>query len=298
MYQDFIKNFPVHCDFSPNNLMIWLSAKSDVHGCWLNGNLVLSINGAVFSEKLNSTWYTVLGNNKADDTLDIIFNTAGFLRLEMVPEYFTDAVRTRNNYIIKEDADNKDYILSVEGLMNKAGKEYVWYRRQINHFENLYGNFTEIKELDPLSQRHSTEIIHVLKFWRSIASFSNKGNDAHGVDEDAINRLLKLQPNLLTKHKIIGLYIDGKLEGFTIYHIPISASSMAVGNHIKHNANIERAFDYLIYQTVKKLHENNIEYLNGEQDMGIEGLRYHKSLLRPVAFHKKYSIEPKLVRVP
>lgn len=292
-YHEYTKQFPLHCDYSPNNLMVWLSGYEAVYGSWLNGNLVLRISGVLYgvrNEWSVSRWMTIIGNREAEQTLRYIYAVYPNIELRMVPDYFAEQISDTQSYEVLVDGANTDYILRVDNLMCKVGKDYTWYRRRLNRFTRDYGKSVRVKELNVQSNVHTREVLNALDRWYSGILSRKKENDEEGADVQAIQRLFNLQRILHVKHSILGLYINGYLEGFTIYHIPYETMSMALGNHTICNKDINGAFDYLLDQTVHRLHAQGIQYLNSEQDMGLEGIRYHKSLLKPVMFHKRYTI--------
>jgi len=288
-YQDFIYEFPPHCDFSLNNLLIWFGDKS-TRISQLNENLVLEINETTYSNQLGGSWFTILGNNKADESLETFWNSGLANELVMVPDYFIDSLNNPDGWVIKEDEDNRDYILSISSLLSKKGKLYENFRYQISYFLRHYSGDSRLQDLDLLNPNASSVITECLKSWH-VNSFVDGANDSQRVDELAIHRLLELQNVLPIKHRCIGVYIDDKLAGFSIFHVPNSKYSIGLGNHIKFNGQYKRMFDFLIFATASRLNTEGIKYLNAEQDMGLPGIRHHKKYLNPETFYKKYTIE-------
>ncbi|HEX7633077.1 MAG TPA: phosphatidylglycerol lysyltransferase domain-containing protein [Candidatus Saccharimonadales bacterium] len=289
-YQDFISRFPQHCDFALNNLMVWMAGNTGLAFCWLNGNIVLRISGSIYENQLDGTWYTVLGDSDADNTLEQLFTWLNTGTLLMVPDYFVSALEHPERYSIVEDADNRDYILDIDTLIQRSGKKYENFRYQISYVIKNYSHESVIKELDLSKEQDVLLIINSMHTWSHITSFADGANDEYKVDAIAIDRLFQLQHILPIKHRCLGLFIEGKLQAFSIYHVPHSRDSIALGNHIKSNGEYKRLFDFMAYVTATRLKTEGIQLFNAEQDMGLEGLRHHKSYLNPVTFYKKYNI--------
>lgn len=289
-YQDFLYKFPQHCDFSLNNMLIWLAGNSHVDHSWINSNLVLRINNTIYGNQLKGSWVTILGDTEADKSINEIFRTLSIDKLIMVPDYFVNSIKKSESFMIEEDKDNRDYILDISSLLKRDGKKYQDFRYQINFFLNNYSEETVIRDMDLQDTSDSNVIIEALRAWPKVNSFGLNGNDPSRVDEKAIKRLVELQPILPIKHKCIGLYVNNRLQGFSIYHIPYSKDNIALGNHIKYNDDFKRTFDFLVFATASRLKSEGIRLLNAEQDMGIGGLRKHKLHWQPKMFYKKYII--------
>lgn len=287
-YQDFISQFPQHCDFTLNNLLVWIGGKDQIFKySWLNGNMIIHAEESLYN---GGDWFTILGNKMADDTLETLSRAKNIKGLEMVPDYFVEGIADKDRYATSDDSDNYDYILNIEKLLEKNGKLYANFRYQISYFLKNYSEEAHLKELDLSNIECTKEITSALQTWPKINSFIPGGNDPKKLDEKAILRLLSIQEIIPNKHRCLGLYINRTLQGFSIYHIPEASEKIAIGNHIKFNGEYRRLFDFLVYATASRLHSEGITILNAEQDMGIEGIRNHKKDLNPMTYYKKYSI--------
>lgn len=292
-YQKYMYRFPQHCDFTLNNMIIWLNGNTSMHYSWLNDNLILRIEEVLYDGWSTGEWHTILGDKLADDTLEKIFEKGAIKKLLFVPDYFVKTIKHSNNYILTNDMNNRDYILDVESLIKKSGKTYENFRYQISYFLKHYSEDAVIREIDLKDPKIINELANGLHIWLRINALDNSGNDPGRKDAQAVDRLLRVQSILPVKHRCLGLYIEGKLQAFSIFHVPISKDKIAMGNHIKFNSDYNRLFDFLVYATAIRLRQQGIKLLNAEQDMGIEGLKKHKSYLNPIMYYEKYSILPK-----
>jgi hypothetical protein len=290
MYIRFVAQFPQHCDFTLNNMLVWIANGDSLEYSWIHHNLVLRINSSLFLGTSTEPWYTVIGNRNPDRTLYEIFRHLPIDSLKFVPDYFVTGLQRPHLYAITEDDSNRDYIISIKKLLKKEGKEYEGFRYQVKYFLKKYSEEAIIRPLDLSTSDAVKELVNALHSWPSVTSFTPEGNDPERRDAVAIDKLLSMQSRLLVKHQALGIYIHNALQGFSIYHIPPANQSIAMGNHIKFNAEYQRMFDFLVYATASNLNSQNIELLNAEQDMGIPGIKHHKMALGPVDFYRKYTI--------
>ena len=87
--------------------------------------------------------------------------------------------------------------------------------------------------------------------------------------------------------KIAGIFIDGKLEAFTMgeYINP----NMALIHIEKANPMIRGLYPYINQQFLVN-EFSDVEFVNREEDLGIEGLRKAKLSYHPVKFIEKYTV--------
>ncbi len=87
--------------------------------------------------------------------------------------------------------------------------------------------------------------------------------------------------------KIAGIYIDGKLEAFTMGEL--LNNNMALIHIEKANPEIRGLYPYINQQFL--VHEfPDVEFVNREEDIGIEGLRKAKLILPSMKFVEKYTV--------
>ncbi|RDC49395.1 DUF2156 domain-containing protein, partial [Acinetobacter sp. RIT592] len=100
-------------------------------------------------------------------------------------------------------------------------------------------------------------------------------------------RIFKNYEKLKDTLKISGIYIDSKLEAFSIGEM--LNDNMAVIHVEKANADIRGLYPYINQQFL--LNEfSDVEFVNREEDLGIEGLRKAKLSYHPVKFAEKYTV--------
>ncbi|KKY01181.1 MULTISPECIES: DUF2156 domain-containing protein [Paraclostridium] len=195
-----------------------------------------------------------------------------------VVEYLQSVYGDRFEYI--EERNNFDYIYDGESLRTLAGRKNQKKRNHLNSFVKEYGDRVEYKKLE---EADFDECINLLKEW------SKDKEESIELDSEfkAIKRIFKNYEKLKETLKISGIYIDSKLEAFSIGEM--LNDNMAVIHVEKANADIRGLYPYINQQFL--LNEfSDVEFVNREEDLGIEGLRKAKLSYHPVKFAEKYTV--------
>lgn len=195
-----------------------------------------------------------------------------------VVEYLQSVYGDRFEYI--EERNNFDYIYDGESLRTLAGRKNQKKRNHLNSFVKEYGDRVEYKKLEEVD---FDECINLLKEW------SKDKDESIELDSEfkAIKRIFKNYEKLKDTLKISGIYIDSKLEAFSIGEM--LNDNMAVIHVEKANADIRGLYPYINQQFL--LNEfSDVEFVNREEDLGIEGLRKAKLSYHPVKFAEKYTV--------
>jgi hypothetical protein len=277
-------------DFSPNNIVVWLDIENDLQLAYDQGNVVLGYSCPFIGDGMV---YTVVGTDNPTVTADKVFDYqrahGSVQQLTMVPEDTANllAKSSTSTYIIEEDTENFDYIFDVKDKADLYKPSSSKFRRTIHHFIKQYGDAVIIRELDVSEPEDLAEITNTLKLWRSENVISN--NDKMHVERTAIERYLNYRDIL--KPKCLAVYIEDELVGFAIYHYPPQAK-YAIINHIKCNYKYQNIFDFIFFCIMNHLKMDGIEYANGEQDLGIIGIRNYKHKLGPISYIRRYTITP------
>lgn len=179
-------------------------------------------------------------------------------------------------YDIEYERDYADYVYETEKLATLSGKKLSPKRNHINKFKSTYENWS----YETMSEDNLEDCFQMALEWRN----------QNGCDEDqdkncemcvTLNSL-----RLFRELKMTGgvLKIDGRVIAFTIGE-PVSEDTFVV--HIeKAFADIQGAYPMINQQFVQ--HEcMNYQYINREDDTGVEGLRKAKMSYRPAFFIEK-----------
>lgn len=178
-------------------------------------------------------------------------------------------------YLHNQDFD--DYVYTKDSLQFLSGKKMQKRRNHFNAFlkENPNYVYKEIEDED------IDNVLECLKKW----DFSKELEESIILEYVGIVYLLVHRHELKIKTGCI--YLDGKLEAFII------------GSPLKHNTiqiHVEKANKNIrgLYVAICKFFlENNYpeyEFVNREEDMGLESLRKAKQNLHPVKMVEKYTI--------
>ncbi|WP_243446397.1 DUF2156 domain-containing protein [Romboutsia weinsteinii] len=180
-----------------------------------------------------------------------------------------------------EDRDSFDYVYEGEILRSLAGRKNSKKRNHLNYFFKEYEGRFRYKAL---GEDSFDECRDLLNSWTS-----NKEIDEDiKVENTAIDRVFKNYKHLKSKIKIGGIYVDDKLQSFSIGEM--LTDNMAVIHIEKANFNIRGLYQYINQQLLVNEFKD-VEFINREDDLGIEGLREAKLSYHPVKFVEKYIVE-------
>lgn len=181
-------------------------------------------------------------------------------------------------FSIVSDENNADYVYLTEDLINLKGNKYQQKRNHLNAFLKNYEYTYERLTLDNID-----EIKELYFKWQN-------GQTNHGVGYAERATLLFLEN--MDKLGVIcaGLRVDGKLVAFTggeaitddMAHVPIEFA----------DTDYRGAFN-AINRDFCKNEWKDYKYINREEDMGVEGMRYAKRAYNPIKMVEKYRAIPK-----
>ncbi|MFY9198059.1 MAG: phosphatidylglycerol lysyltransferase domain-containing protein [Acutalibacteraceae bacterium] len=175
-----------------------------------------------------------------------------------------------------ESRHNFDYVYSVEELATLSGKKFHSKRNHISYFEkNNNWSYEEI------NSNNMQECIEMNRKWE--AQNIEKNPEGIGREEIAITRAFEHFEELELKGGAIR--VDGEIIAYTM------------GERLNDNTfctHIEKALSDVrgAYQIINREFARNTiseyEFVNREEDLGIEGLRKAKLSYNPVMLVKKY----------
>lgn len=199
-----------------------------------------------------------------------------------VVEMLNEKYPRKFNYT--EERDLFDYIYDGESLRTLAGKKNQKKRNHLNYFLKEYEGRYEYKLL---SKENFGECLQLLSAW----TINKEENDEfdEGMDDEfvGIKKIFDDYDNLEDKLKVAGVYVDGKLEAFTMGEL--INPNMALVHIEKANPDIRGLYQYINQQFI--LNEfPQVEFVNREEDLGIPGLRKAKLSYHPVRFVEKYTV--------
>lgn len=194
-------------------------------------------------------------------------------RLEEFRKYFKDG------FTFTPLRDDLEYIYSAESLKTLSGKKLHSKRNHISAFTRNYD-----WSFEPLSLNNLSDALEMADLW---ANQAEDGEDKISLlaENTAMKKVLPFMENLKIKGGVIK--VEGKVVAFC-FGAPI--------NNRVFDVQVEKALpEYkgayaVINREFAKSLDSSYEYINREDDMGIEGLRKAKLSYQPKIMLEKYFI--------
>ncbi len=281
MVKNCLRHYPKYSDYNFTSMIAW-DTEQAMQIAFRKDNLVVVFQDYLTEEPFLSFLGIKHVNEQARELIELS-KSAGFGKtLRLIPQTVVDHLSSKV-FIIKEDRDNFDYILSVEHLSKLQGSKNEDRRYSIKKFLANYGNKLEIRQFDIKNSKPREEIMHCLGKWETIKGQTPENN---AIERKAIQRLLSFADTLSIS--CIAFYIDGSIAAFSIFEV--LDQDYAVIHFEKCHTHFKGITSYVRHQTAVRLEEVGVAYINYEQDLGIAGLRKSKEMLHPIHFLKKYNV--------
>ena len=191
-------------------------------------------------------------------------------------EEFNALLNANNEFCVKEDRDNFDYLYEAEKLMTFSGKKLHSKRNHYNSFTRTY-NY-EVVEINDEKVIEDVKIA-AEKWYEETDEKDIKLYYELLAIKDIVNNMKFL--NL----KGVAVYVDGILAAFSIGE---SLNDKLAIIHIeKGDTNINGIYSFIAKTLVDECF-SDAEIINREQDLGIEGLRKSKMSYYPLKLEKKF----------
>lgn len=287
-YERLIEEYPPYSDISFATLQIWWNLEGQLSLSMLNNNII--IHYCLPFDAANSG-YSLLGKHLLAESMHTMFSYLKEqnqpVQLVHVPEFVVNNIAKPHDFVITEELDYNEYILDSHALSKLDSPSQSRTRKGVNRFlREVEGRKVDFRQLDLSSSEVQAELFKAIASWED-ARIST--NDRAHTEHQAIQKALAHAEHLGIRH--VGLFIDDKLYAIIIYHRP-QGKDHYIMHHLKVDYSIPYIFDYMTHHIANKAVEEDVNFLNVEMDLGIEKLRAHKMVLRPVDFFRKYTITP------
>jgi len=188
-------------------------------------------------------------------------------------------------FLVESSRDYSEYVYKVEKLINLPGGELAKKRTNIHKFFRDYEGRYKIEKINP-------------EYFTDIKKFQAKWLEAkNSIDTDPLHRAqlnfeneeIKIIFDNFEILDLIGivLFLDGKLCGYVVGS-PLSKNCFdEIIN--KGDRNIPNISRVLVHEFVK-ICCDDYEYINREEDLGVEGLRQIKTDYRPDFMINKFIV--------
>ena len=278
--ESFTKKFPPYSDFNFISMWSW-DVKAEVRISELNGNLVVRFTDYLTGEP----FYSFLGNTKVNETAEALIEVSRTLglnsKLKLVPE---DSVLGLNKEIFKveEDRNNHDYVIPVRVFKDYDTKKTSNKRKAVKKFLKEFTVHTE--ELDLCNPEVNKVVYELFEKWSL-----GKGDPLEVQNElKALHRFIENKCGE-TNHICTGIYVENQLVGFCLSEILNGHFSNV--HFCKGDTTISAGvYAYVLQENARILHEMGHEYVNIEQDLGIDNMRQWKMSHGEQIFLKKYTV--------
>ena len=265
------------CDTTPGTCFIWrdmYKTEWAVH----DGSLYFK----VFYPGLGDTFTLPLGGGRGEhyrQIADYCCRRKTPIAFYPVPKDELDRIQDffPNSAAIPE-RDNFDYLYRAEDLKYFRGKKLSGQRNHVNKFLKTYGNWSfrvitleDIPALRAFLDRYASRVD------KAAASFHEDIAKTHEVLD-----------NYATYDFLGGmLLVDGAVAGFSLGEI----IGDTLFTHIeKADRTYEGCYQMLVAQFAQQFAQEDVQFINREDDAGDPGLRTSKLSYHPVALLEKYTV--------
>ena len=177
------------------------------------------------------------------------------------------------------DRNSFDYIYNIEDLATLKGKKFQKKRNHLNKFKQLHPDF----RLEPITDENTPQVEALLEHWYRSRLEADPSADFY-MEQVAISKAMRHREEL-------------SLEGLALMDGE-NMLAMTLGSHLSANTfdvQFEKAIDETAYVAMcssfaAHLRQKypHLQYLNREDDLGIEGLRKSKLAYNPVMLIEKH----------
>ena len=248
---------------------------------------------AVIVAEYEGNTFSILPLAKKEDMPRVIKFVIDYFEKEQKKIYFRGITKEvvdylKENYPDKfdytEERDLFDYVYDGDSMRELKGRKNVKKRNHINYFLKEYEDRFEYRLLD---ENDFDACLKLVEEWTSNKEENGQVDEEMEEELIGIKKLFNSFPVIKDKLKIAGIFIDGKLEAFTMgeYLNP----NMALIHIEKANPSIRGLYPYINQQFLVN-EFSDVEFVNREEDLGIEGLRKAKLSYHPVKFVEKYTV--------
>ena len=183
-----------------------------------------------------------------------------------------------NRFVFEENRDGADYVYYSKDLITLAGKKLHSKRNFINRFQKEYGDRYQFREID------DSKYQQVLAYHNEWCK-QNDCKEDESLRGEICGQLAGLKNRQALGLKTGVLYLDGKVIAYS-FGTQLSEDTFVV--HIeKADHTIDGAYP-MINKCFAEHHCQNVEFINREEDMGLEGLRKAKLSYHPAFILMKY----------
>lgn len=249
-------------------------------------------NYVLFMEEYDDTIYAIMPVcdeahfEEAFEALRSHFKELGLpVLIYVADEVFADFVMKSHpdEFEVTTNRDEYDYLYDAEALRGLKGKKLRKKRNHVNGFLRDYEGRWEYREI---VTNEDKMICNFMYEW------ALKKGETDEMLEQELEGVCALLANLdKIEVTVGGIFIDDKLEALTMGSLVNNGKEVLI--HIEKADPDVRGLYQVINQQFLINSMPDVEIVNREDDVGIEGLRKAKLSYYPIGFAKKYTIREK-----
>jgi hypothetical protein len=280
--EQFTKGFQPYSDFNFVSLWSW-NTREKMMLSQLNGNLVILFWDYITETPFLSFIGRTLSIRTAQSLLEYSRKKLQVYSLKLIPEETAEYLYP-SLFDVSLDADSHDYVYSISYLRSL-------HTLPLTNNNAAHGCRQFLKTFPSYKVINCTDGQIDSKIYQNL--FQEWANKKHlqcpSLNEfKAFNRMLEKNEN----NNLLSIWLDNEMISFSTYEI--ISSEFAVSHFSKTVCNHRGAYDILLWEVAKALEVLKIEYLNFEQDLGIEGLRVAKKKYKPVFYLRKFIVKNRI----
>src|SRR3954453_22763269 len=270
-------------DFGFVSLWAWDTDESCLISM-LGNNLVFRLKDYTRDER----FLTFLGQDAVAEAAEALLAMARrddlIPELRLIPEAVIEAdppLSTR--FSVMAVPDNFDYVFSVHDWAQFPTPRFRVHRKQVAKCRKHA--HLDFRSFDPKGPPGEKAILDLFNRWVEQKEASVRGDTEQ--ERTALHRIIELTgDNTLAA----SVFFDGeRLVGFSLWE-RLPGSDFVTIHFQKTDRDCPGLSSWQPHAMGRLLLESGYRLINGEQDLGIRGLRMHKQLLRPCQFLRKYAI--------
>lgn len=188
----------------------------------------------------------------------------------------------QSQFLCVEKEAFDDYLYDYASLSTLSGKKYQNKRNLLHQFMRNYSNRYEYRLLT------IADLPNLLEFENEWLQQQEKLSSTLLKERGGVIRIMNhlgFLPNTI----VSGVFIDQKLKAFEIATYD-EQTKMIVEHVEKADYSVKGLYTFLMYKVLNS-HFPSAQFVNREEDMGIESLRIAKMQLHPIGKIKKYRLE-------
>jgi hypothetical protein len=276
-----------YADLEPSNLLVWMDLMDDLAVSAIDDAIVFRYTDVL---GLGGTNLLPVAGALTDHVIAKVVeygeSVEGRSLVSEVPAHICRELN-QTRWSIQPDRDSFEYILDVEEHAKHEGSAMRRRRNEVRQFLNACGDGSARVRCYNLADAEFQRLLLEHIAAHPMCS-TDEGCARNRHESRAILRNLRYA-KVFDKQGIV-VSVESDIVALAIYaHLDTRAVSV---NHLKADYGYNYSFNYTTHRLAQELRNRGIRELNLEQDLGIDGLRIHKSRLHPVRMLEKVRITP------